>query len=117
MGEMLAPESAAELLGWSPRRTHYALAGGDPFVAYVQFTPEGAVVSDLGATLPLVRRLPPLVRFSIRNICRRNDVQIDRGSLVIHVPPGGEVGEAVERLGRVCAEISRTASEGASPTR
>jgi hypothetical protein len=117
MGEMLAPESTAELLGWSPRRTGHTLADGIPVIVYVQFTPEGAAVSDLGHTLPLVRRLPPLVRFAVRNTCRRNDVQIDRGSLVIHVPPGGEVGEAVERLGRVCAEISRTASEGATPMR
>jgi len=117
MGELLAPESPAELLGWSPRRTHYALAGGSPVVAYVQFTPEGAAVSDLGATLPLVRRLPPLVRFAVRSICRRNDVQFDRGSLVVHVPPGGDVGEAVDRLARVCSQVSRTASEGASQAR
>jgi hypothetical protein len=117
MGEMLAPESTAELLGWSPRPSGHTLADGAPVVLYVQFTPEGAAVSDLGHTLPLVRRLPPLVRFAIRTTCRRNDVQIDRGSLVIQVPPGGELGEAVDRLGRVCAEISRTASEGASPAR
>ena len=114
---MLAPESTAELLGWSPRPSGHTLAGGDPVIVYVQFTPQGAAVSDLGHTLTLVRRLPPLVRFAVRSTCRRNDVQIDRGSLVIHVPPGGTVGEAVERLGRVCAEISRTASEGASPAR
>jgi hypothetical protein len=114
MGEMPVPESSAELLGWSPRRTESTLAGGEPAVVYVQFNTEGAVVSDLGVTIPPIRRLPPLVRFAVRAICRRNDVQVDRGELVVHVPPGGEVAEAVERLGRVCAEISRTASEGAS---
>jgi hypothetical protein len=113
MGQILAPETNAELLGWSARRSGHVLADGTPLTVYVKFSPEGAAVSDLGA-LPQLRRLRPLARFEVRTACRRNDVQIDRGALVVHVPPGGDVGEAVDRLGRVCAQVSRTASESAS---
>jgi hypothetical protein len=115
MGHILAPETSAELLGWSARRSGHLLPDGTPVTVYVQFTPEGAAVSDLGGTLPLLRLLPPLLRFAVRNTCRRNDVQIDRGSLVVHVPSGGDVGEAVDRLGRVCAQVSAAASEAADP--
>lgn len=114
MGQVLAPETTAELLGWSPRRSGHSLADGTPLTVYVKFSPEGAAVSDLGAALPQFRRFPPLARFAVRTTCRRNDVQIDRGALVVHVPPGGDVGEAVDRLGRVATQISRTASESAS---
>jgi hypothetical protein len=110
MGILLGPEASAELLGWSPRHSRYTFPNGAPLILYVQLTPEGAAVSDLGTTLPLLHRLPPLSRMSVRNSCRQNDVQIDRGSLIVHVPPGGDVEEAVERLGRVCAGLSRTAS-------
>jgi hypothetical protein len=113
MGQILAPETSAELLGWSPRRSGHLLADGTPLTVYVKFSPEGAAVSDLGA-LPQLRRLPPLARVAVRTACRRNDVEIDRGTLVVHVPPGGDIGEAVDRLGRVCAQVSRTASESAS---
>ena len=113
MGDILGHRANAELLGWSPRRSGHTLANGTPLTLYVQFSPEGAAVSDLGGTLSLLHQLPPLSRFAIRRACRSNDVQIDRGTLLVHVPPGGELGEAVERLGRVCAQISRMASERA----
>ena len=117
MGQILAPETSAELLGWSPRSSSHALADGRPLMLYVQFSPEGAAVSDLGGTLPLIRRLPLLARIAVRATCRTNDVQIDRGTLVMQVPPGGDVSEAVDRLGRVCAQLSRTASEPGCPSR
>jgi len=64
-----------------------------------------------------IRRLPPLARIVVRAQCRTNDIQIDRGTLMVHVPSGGDVGEAVGRLGRVCAQLSRTASEPACLSR
>jgi len=104
----------AELLGWSPRPSGHSLADGAPAMLYVRFSPEGAAISDLGATLASIRLTGP-ARTGIRLLCHANDVQIEGGELLVHVPPGGEVGEAVDRLGRVCAQISRTASGGASP--
>ena len=115
MTDVVASAESAELYGWSPRRTGHVLAGGAPLVLYVRFSPEGAAICDLGATLTALQPLSPETRAAARLICHRNDVQIEGGALLAHVPPGGEVGEAVERLGRVSAEISRTASEGASP--
>lgn len=100
-------EARAELQGWSARRSDHLRPDGTPVTVYVQFRPDGTVVSDLGGTLLLLRRLPPLARFAVRDTCRRNDVQIDRGTLLVHVPPGGDVGAAVDRLGRVCAAVSR----------
>ena len=85
--------------------------------AYVQFTAEGTAISDLGRTLASIRVLSPPLRSAIREICRNDDLQLEGGTLVAHVPPGGEVGEAVDRLGRACAQISRTASGAASPRR
>jgi hypothetical protein len=109
----LRPKTSAELLGWSPRRSGYVLADGTPLTVYVKFSPEGAAVSDLGA-LPLLRRLRP--PGALRG---PDDLPAERGAdrsgaLDVHVPPGGDVGEAVDRLGRVCAQVSRTASESAS---
>src|SRR5689334_9144889 len=110
-----ASEDAAELLGWSERPSTHTLRDGTLVALYVQFSPDGAAVSDLGHTLASLGRLTPEARAEVRRICLNNDVQLDRGALLTHVPPGSEVGEAVERLGRVCAQISRTASEDASP--
>lgn len=110
-------ETAAELLGWAPRRSGHALADGTPVILYVQFSAEGAAISDLGRTLAAIGALSPPLRSAIGAICRSNDMQIDDGALLAHVPPGGEVAEAVDRLGRVCAQISRTASADASPLR
>ena len=115
MTDVVASAESAELFGWSPRRTGHALAGGAPLVLYVRFSAEGATVCDLGATLTALQPLSPEQRAAARDICHRNDVQIEGGALLAHVAPAGEVGEAVERLGRVCSEVSRTASEGASP--
>jgi hypothetical protein len=112
-----AVENEAELLGWSPRRTGHSLPDGTPVTVYVQFSPEGAAISDLGGTLASIDTLPSDGRASIEKICHTNDVQIERGSLVAHVPPGGELSEAIDRLGRVCAQISRTASEAATSPR
>jgi len=36
MGQILAPETSAELLGWSPRRSSHALVDGRPQTLYVQ---------------------------------------------------------------------------------
>jgi hypothetical protein len=110
-------ETAAELLGWSARPSGHALADGTPVTVYVQFSAEGAAVSDLGRTLVSIRVLSPPLRSAVRELCRNNDLQLDGGTLLAHVPPGAEVGEAVDRLGRVCAQISRTASGGASRRR
>ena len=115
MTDVAASAESAELLGWSPRRTAHVLAAGAPLVLYVRFSPDGAAISDLGATLASLEPLSAGTRAAAQRICHGNDVQIEGGALLAHVPPGGEVGEAVERLGRVCAELSRTASEGASP--
>jgi hypothetical protein len=115
MTDGLASESAAELLGWSPRLSGHLLADGTPLKVYVQFSPEGAAISDLGATLSSITgELSPELRSALLAICRNNDLQLDGGAILAHVPPGGEVGEAVDRLGRVCAQISRTASADAS---
>ena len=115
MSDVVAGTESAELLGWSPRRTGHVLADGTPVTLYVRFSPEGAAISDLGATLAALQPLAEPARAAIQRICQSNDVQIEGGALYAHVPPGGEVGEAVDRLGRVCAEINRTASAGASP--
>ena len=117
MNQGPATESAAELLGWSPRASGHALADGTPIAAYVQFSAEGATISDLGRTLASIPVQSPELRAAVRQISRNNDLQLDGGTLIAHVPPGGEVGEAVARLGRVCAQISRTASAGASQPR
>jgi hypothetical protein len=36
MGQILAPETSAELLGWSPRLSSHALVDGRPQTLYVQ---------------------------------------------------------------------------------
>jgi hypothetical protein len=114
MTQALASESAAELLGWSPRLSGHTLADGTPVKVYVQFAPEGAAISDLGGTLASIGEIPPELRAALAAVCRNNDLQLDAGAILAHVPPGGEVSEAVDRLGRVCAQISRTASAGAT---
>jgi hypothetical protein len=98
-----------ELEGWSPRNTGYAVEGGGEVVAWVRFSTGGAVTSDRGATLSSIQQPSPGLRLALRALCRTNDVEIDRGELVIHVPPGGDVGEAVDRLGRVCARALKLA--------
>jgi hypothetical protein len=115
MEQALASESAAELLGWSPRLSGHTLADGTPVKAYVRFSPEGATISDLGATLSGMGELPVALRAAVLEISGNNDLQLDGEALLAHLPPGGEVGEAVDRLGRACAQISRTASADASP--
>ncbi len=98
-------ESAVEteLEGWSPRQFEGS-------TLWVRFAPQGAVASDRGATVSRIGQLPPGLRLSIRALCRSNDVQLDRGELVVEVPPGGDVEEAVERLARVCARIEKLAA-------
>jgi hypothetical protein len=115
MDDVVASAQSAELLGWSPRRTMQTLAGGAPLILYVRFSTDGAAVSDLGATLASLQPLSPQARDAASRICHRNDVQIEGGALLAHVPPGGDLTEAVERLERACAELSRTASAAASP--
>jgi hypothetical protein len=115
MAQTLPSENAAELLGWSPRLSGHALADGTPVKVYVRFSPEGAAISDLGATLSSLGEISPPLRAAVLEISRNNDLQLDGGALLAHLPPGGEVGEAVDRLGRACAQISRTASADASP--
>ncbi len=117
MSDGLVSEEGAELLGWSPRSSEHRLADGTPATVYVQFTPEGAALSDLGATLRAAGEILPEARAEILRICHGNDVQFDRGALVAHVPPGGDVGAAADRLARACAQISRMASEASSPGR
>ena len=110
-------DQGAELLGWSPRPSDHPLENGKAATLYVQFSPEGAAVSDLGSTLESIGPMTPEVETAVRHVCRANDVQLEDGALLAKVPPGGDVGEAVDRLGRVCARINRTASEAASPGR
>jgi len=114
MSDVVPSLEGAELLGWSARRTVHRLADGAHLVLYVRFSPDGAEVSDLGATLAALQPLSPEERDPILRAAHHNDVQIDGGALLAHVPPGGDVSDAVERLGRLCAEISRTASADAS---
>ena len=68
------------------------------------------MATDLGRTLSRLGPLSPGLRLAVRALCRTNDVQIDRGELRVYVPPGGDVGEAVDRLAHVCAGITRLAA-------
>ncbi len=98
-----------ELEGWSPRSTGQTAPEGTPVVAWVRYDADGAVASDRGAALSHLHQLSPGLRLAVRALCRQNDVQIERGELKVHVPPGGELDEAVARLGRVCARVMRLA--------
>ena len=106
---MEAAAVATELEGWSPRKTGYARQDGTPIAAWLRFSTDGAVASDRGQTVARLGHLSPGLRVAIRALCRDNDVQVDRGELLLHIPPGGDLSEAVDRLGRVCARIARLA--------
>ena len=114
MSDGIVSGEEAELLGWSPRRPGQRLADGSDASVYGVFSPDGGALSDLGPTLRTPGPIAPGSRETILRICHNNDVQFDRGALVAHVPPGGDVAAAADRLARACAQVSRTASEGAS---
>ena len=72
----------------------------------------GTLVTDAGATVEglrsrLAQRLPQRVRMTVEGICRMNDLRFERGAVEALVERGGDVHEAVDRVGRVCARIAR----------
>ena len=104
-----AVTAVTELEGWIPRHTGHSLQDGTPVTAWLRITSEGTVASDRAGTLSWMGHLRPGLRLAVRALCRTNDVQIDRGELCLHVPPGGDIDEAIDRLGRVCARVAKIA--------
>jgi hypothetical protein len=75
----------------------------------------GAVASDDGETAAFLclqvgaRRLPLRARRTIEGICRMNDAEFERGAVIVRLasPSAGDRRDALDRLGRICARISR----------
>ena len=92
--------------------TRHLQPDGSAVQAEVRIGPGGAVISDAGVTVERIRqklsqRLPQRVRLTIEGICRMNDLRFERGTIAVLVAPGGDVTEAVDRLGKACARIAR----------
>ncbi len=102
-------EDAGPLDGVFP--TGHRQADGSAVQAQVRIGPGGAVISDAGVTVERIRqklqRLPQRVRLTIEGICRMNDLNFKRDTIAVQVEPGGNVAEAVDRLGKACARIAR----------
>ena len=85
----------------------------------------GAAFTDDAATAAFlcrqtgVLRLPLRARRTIEGICRMNDLEFERNSVIVRLANAGirERREAVDRLARICARISRLkiAADPASP--
>jgi|GEM_PF-2539660 len=99
--------------GYVTRKTRHQLPGGDFIYLFVRDGLTGTLVSDQGETLEWMRvkagaqRLTQRLRLTVEGICRMNDVEADRGSLLVRLPPGGDLKEALDRLGRVCARVAK----------
>ena len=101
---------------WSARTTPHLFPDGTPVRVHVAFGPTGADVSDRGETLKYVgdcaagRLLPPRLRAQVVSVCRIEDVALEAGAFRVHVPPGGDVSEAVERMARLAERIAHLVS-------
>jgi hypothetical protein len=75
----------------------------------------GAVATDEGQTAAFLclqagaRRLPLRARRTIEGICRMNDAEFERGAVIVRLayPSARDRRDALDRLGRICARISR----------
>jgi hypothetical protein len=91
--------------------TGHARADG----AMVSAVLRGAVATDDGQTAAFLclraaaRRLPLRARRTIEGICRMNDAEFERGAVIVRLasPSAGDRRDALDRLGRICARISR----------
>lgn len=92
--------------------TRHQHPDGSAVQARLRFGPGGALVSDGGETVERIRRklaqrLPQRVRVTIEGICRMNDLRFERGTVAVLVEPGGDVTDAIDRVGKACARITR----------
>lgn len=98
-------------LASAPQSTGHPRADG----ALVSGVLRGAALSDEGETCDFLlrqigaRRLPLRARRTIEGICRMNEVELEKGRVIVRLPSTAarEVREGLDRLGRVCARISR----------
>ena len=91
--------------------TSHLRPDGSPVTAFTR----GAAITDDGATAAFLcgrigaLRLPLRARRTIEGICRMNEVEFERSSVIVRLPDASarERREAIDRLGRICARISR----------
>jgi hypothetical protein len=97
--------------GYSEVASQHARADGVPVTAFVR----GPVVTDLGDTVASMsrragmQRLPLRARRTVEGICRMNDASFERNAVILRVESAGahSLREAVDKLGRICARLSR----------
>ncbi|GAC1344362.1 MAG: hypothetical protein NVS2B9_13490 [Myxococcales bacterium] len=107
----LRPHPAALGHGYSERPSDQLRADGSRVTAFVR----GPVVSDLGETAASMcraagtQRLTLRARRTVEGICRMNDAGFERGAIILRLASedAPSVREAVEKLGRICARLSR----------
>lgn len=94
-----------------PVATRHLQPDGAAVRAHVIEGRDGTLVTDSGDTVAAMRRrvtrLSQRVRLTIEGICRMNDLTFERGAVAVVVEPGGDVHDAIDRLGRACARIAR----------
>lgn len=108
--QLRARESVAGLVS-GPQSTGHLRADGAMVAAVLR----GAALSDEGETCELLcrlagtRRLPLRARRTIEGICRMNEVELEKGAVIVRLPAvsAREIRDGLDRLGRVCARISR----------
>jgi hypothetical protein len=97
--------------GYSELTSQHARADGAVVTAFLR----GPVVTDLGETTASMcrragtQRLPLRARRTVEGICRMNDAAFERNAVILRLESGGErsMREAVDKLGRICARLSR----------
>jgi hypothetical protein len=109
--EIQSGQGAALAQGYRGAQTRHLRPDGAGVTGYVS----GPVVTDLGETAVFMcaaigaQRLPLRARRTIEGICRMNDAEFERTAVIIRLERGGaaEERDALDRLGRICARISR----------
>lgn len=97
--------------GYSELRSRHARADGALVSAFLR----GPVVTDLGDTAASMcraagtQRLPLRARRTVEGICRMNDAEFERNAVILRLESADarSVREAVDKLGRICARLSR----------
>lgn len=105
-----ARESIAGLAP-APQSTGHPRADG----ALISAVLRGAALSDEGETCDFLcrqigaRRLPLRARRTVEGICRMNEVELEKGRVIVRLASASarDLREGLDRLGRVCARISR----------
>ncbi len=110
-GESLRLRESGPGAAGDTESTGHARADGTMVSAILR----GAAATDDGATAAFLclrvgaRRLPLRARRTIEGICRMNDAEFERSAVIVRLasPSASDRRDALDRLGRICARISR----------